>query len=434
MELPGHVATIGRDPSSDLVLNDPKCSRRHAVIESSADGITVRDSGSANGIFVNGRKSERSRLREGDAIKLGDVVVTLLPDPAAGTVVMADLESLGLRAPAGREPDAERTIPEVPSSELPAPVVRPAVSTFAAVNAPAADAPADGAERPSPGASPTRPLTVAVLAGLWALSVPLYVVAGFALAWQMRGVGRAATAIAFLALALVAAVMAVGLWQGRRWSHQVQIAVAALGLFLCPFTVASIAVLVYMLRPSVRWHFSGRAGRAPEGGQSEPLFAGALLAAVVLGVLLTGGLTLLARTGWTGTRAFRRTPGEEAVALEQLKAVAAAEDAFHSVCNTGYGDLLALREPASVIADYPADGPAFLRGPSFDEAEREGYRYSLTVSQEMPAASGCPTRRFRHFVYSATPLGAGRSLAVSSDGVVRAAEGRAATPDDAPAE
>jgi hypothetical protein len=296
------------------------------------------------------------------------------------------------------------------------------------------NAPVDGAEGPSPGPSPTRPLTVALLAGLWALSAPLYVITGFALAWQMRGAGRAATAVAGLALAVVAAVMAVGLWQGRRWSHHVQLAVAVLGLFLCPFTLASIAVLVYMLRPSVRWHFSSRSGPEPEGGKSEPVFAGALLAAVVLGVLLTGGLTLLARTGWTGNHAFRRTPGEEGVALDQLKAVAAAEDAFHSVCNTGYGDLKALREPASVIADYPADGPAFLRGPSFDEAERDGYRYALTVSQEMPAVSGCPTRRFRHFVYSATPLGAGRSLAVSSDGVVRAAEGRAATPDDAPAE
>ena len=48
------MATVGRDPSSDLVLNDPKCSRRHAVIEAGAEGITIRDSGSANGVFVNG--------------------------------------------------------------------------------------------------------------------------------------------------------------------------------------------------------------------------------------------------------------------------------------------------------------------------------------------------------------------------------------------
>ena len=91
------MATVGRDPSSDLVLNDPKCSRRHAVIESSGDGITVRDSGSANGVFVNGRKTERLRLREGDVIKLGDVVVTLLPDPMSGTLVVEDFDGRAAR-------------------------------------------------------------------------------------------------------------------------------------------------------------------------------------------------------------------------------------------------------------------------------------------------------------------------------------------------
>ena len=123
-----------------------------------------------------------------------------------------------------------------------------------------------------------------------------------------------------------------------------------------------------------------------------------------------------------------RTPAEERSAVAQLTAMAAAEDAFHSVCNTGYGDLEALRQPATVIPDYPADGPAFLRGPAFETAERDGYRYTLTVEDEMPPAAGCPTRRFRRFLYTATPLGAGRWLAVGPDGVVRAAEGRARRP------
>ena len=33
VELEGTVAILGRDPSCDLVLNDVKCSRRHAVVE-----------------------------------------------------------------------------------------------------------------------------------------------------------------------------------------------------------------------------------------------------------------------------------------------------------------------------------------------------------------------------------------------------------------
>ena len=119
------------------------------------------------------------------------------------------------------------------------------------------------------------------------------------------------------------------------------------------------------------------------------MFAGALVAAVVLGVLLTAGLTLLARTARTvagarGGRMLVRTPAEERRASAQLTALAAAEDAFHSVCNTGYGDLEGLLQPGTVITDYPADGPAFLRGPAFETAERDGYRYTLTVEDEMP--------------------------------------------------
>ena len=32
VELPGSVVVIGRDPGCDVVLSDPKCARRHAVL------------------------------------------------------------------------------------------------------------------------------------------------------------------------------------------------------------------------------------------------------------------------------------------------------------------------------------------------------------------------------------------------------------------
>ena len=431
---------MGRDPSSDLVLNDPKCSRRHAVIESSGDGITVRDSGSANGVFVNGRKTERSRLREGDVLKLGDVVVTLLPDPMSGTVMM--LEDFDGRAARGHNGlDAEATAPDVPESALPAAAGRrpPLTGAFRPVEDRPVEAPAEGPGTFASGRRP-RPLTVTVLFVLWTLSVPLYLLAGIALALATHGTGRAALIAAGLAMASLSLAMAFGLWHGRRWAWVAQITVAAIGVFVCPFTLASIAVLVYMLRPAVQWHFSGRGHSEPESaGQGEAMFAGALVAAVILGVLLTAALTVMARTAWTGagahgSRMFVRTPAEEKLATAQLAALAAAEDAFHSVCNTGYGELQGLLHPGTVIADYPADGPAFLRGPAFENAERDGYRYTLTVEEEMPPTAGCPTRRFRRFLYAATPLGAGRSLAVGPDGVIRAAQGRPAHLDDPPAQ
>jgi hypothetical protein len=437
VDFPGSVATVGRDPSSDLVLNDPKCSRRHAVIEAGADGITIRDSGSANGVFVNGKKTERSRIREGDVVKLGDVVVTVLPEALSGTVVVEDFEGLAAR----RLLDAEVTAPDIPESALPAAAARrpPLTGSFRSADEVRRGEPLEGPGTFSGGQRP-RPLTVTVLVALWALSVALYFVAPTALAFATPGAGRATLLVAGVALAALSGVMAFGLWQGRRWAWVLQVAVAAIGIFVCPFTLASIAVLIYMLRPAVQWHFSDRQRPQPESaGQGEAMFAGALVAAVVLGVLLTAALTVLARTARTvagarGGRMLVRTPAPERIASEQLRALAAAEDAFHSVCNTGYGDLQGLLRPGTVIADYPPDGPAFLRGPDFETAERNGYRYTLTVEDEMPPTPGCPTRRFRRFLYTATPLGAGRSLAVGPDGVLHAAEGRPAHLDDPPAE
>ena len=47
-----NITTIGRDPESDIWLNDPTISRRHAVIHRHGGRFLVRDSGSTNGTFI----------------------------------------------------------------------------------------------------------------------------------------------------------------------------------------------------------------------------------------------------------------------------------------------------------------------------------------------------------------------------------------------
>ena len=52
----GREITIGRDASCDLVLTDKSVSREHARIGMvNGEGIVIRDLGSANGTFVDGR-------------------------------------------------------------------------------------------------------------------------------------------------------------------------------------------------------------------------------------------------------------------------------------------------------------------------------------------------------------------------------------------
>lgn len=63
--------TIGRDPESDIFLNDMTVSRAHAVLETGAGRVGVRDAGSLNGTYVNGICADSAELRDGDILQVG---------------------------------------------------------------------------------------------------------------------------------------------------------------------------------------------------------------------------------------------------------------------------------------------------------------------------------------------------------------------------
>jgi pSer/pThr/pTyr-binding forkhead associated (FHA) protein len=62
---------IGRDPQSDIFLNDMTVSRAHAVLESRGGEVSVRDVGSLNGTYVNGACADRAVLTDGDIVQIG---------------------------------------------------------------------------------------------------------------------------------------------------------------------------------------------------------------------------------------------------------------------------------------------------------------------------------------------------------------------------
>jgi len=291
VETAGNVAVIGRDPTCDLVLNDPKSSRRHAVVESGPGGLVIRDTGSANGISVNGKKTDRAVLKVGDVFRIGDVDITVLPAHDSGTLVMDDD---GPGSMSGGPAQNTATLP--PLESFPDPP-RPATSAKLAAPLPIARAetsPGVAAWSPEP-----RPLTVTVLAVLWVLSIPFHILTGFALARSGPGSDGLILSALLVVLAVVAVLMAYGLWYARSWARPAQIGLAALGILNCPFALASIAALAYMLRAPARRYFA-HAGGDTTADQSEAVFAAALVAAVVLGGLITAGLTIVARTARTG--------------------------------------------------------------------------------------------------------------------------------------
>ena len=70
---------IGRELKNDLILDDPRVSRYHAVAHKTAEGVTFRDLGSGNGVFVNGQRiapNVNIKLTENTQIKLGSCTLT----------------------------------------------------------------------------------------------------------------------------------------------------------------------------------------------------------------------------------------------------------------------------------------------------------------------------------------------------------------------
>lgn len=63
--------TAGRNPDSDVFLDDVTVSRKHVEIERRAGEFFVRDLGSLNGTYVNAERVEETKLATGDEIQIG---------------------------------------------------------------------------------------------------------------------------------------------------------------------------------------------------------------------------------------------------------------------------------------------------------------------------------------------------------------------------
>jgi hypothetical protein len=76
LALPMGGGLVGRSRDCDVVLEDTGVSRRHAELRPTAEGWTVKDLGSTNGVRVNGRPVRGAHaLEPGDRIELGSTEI-----------------------------------------------------------------------------------------------------------------------------------------------------------------------------------------------------------------------------------------------------------------------------------------------------------------------------------------------------------------------
>jgi type II secretory pathway predicted ATPase ExeA/pSer/pThr/pTyr-binding forkhead associated (FHA) protein len=62
---------IGRSPDNEIYIKSKFVSRHHAQIISDADGCTIEDLNSTNGVFLGEKQVKKYKLRDGDVISVG---------------------------------------------------------------------------------------------------------------------------------------------------------------------------------------------------------------------------------------------------------------------------------------------------------------------------------------------------------------------------
>lgn len=121
--------TAGRDPVSDIILNDPEVSRQHARFTQTEGGYQVQDLGSTNGTFVNGERleSEPVDLQPGYTVSMGSGITLLYEEVPTGDALAATMidqggfgSFSGAAEDAGDLPDFDDE-PKVPSDWEPDP-------------------------------------------------------------------------------------------------------------------------------------------------------------------------------------------------------------------------------------------------------------------------------------------------------------------------
>ena len=70
--------SVGREQDNDVVLCNNKVSRKHAEIVFNGSAFEIVDNHSTNKVIVNGLFVERTILKSGDIIGLGETVITFM--------------------------------------------------------------------------------------------------------------------------------------------------------------------------------------------------------------------------------------------------------------------------------------------------------------------------------------------------------------------
>ncbi len=90
--LSAEKTVLGRRPDCGLRIPTRDVSRQHCALHIQGNSLIVKDLGSSNGTYVNGRRVAETKLRAGDRLQVGPVVFVVQVDGKPAKITPADAQ------------------------------------------------------------------------------------------------------------------------------------------------------------------------------------------------------------------------------------------------------------------------------------------------------------------------------------------------------
>ena len=119
--LPSSITVIGRRHDCDLRIPLMPVSRRHCQLSLNNETLNIRDLGSRNGTYLNGKRVDKATVQPGDYIKIGPLTFALQINGQPKEIVPPKHPLLPSQEGAGapKPPQPEKPKTEAAEKELP---------------------------------------------------------------------------------------------------------------------------------------------------------------------------------------------------------------------------------------------------------------------------------------------------------------------------
>ncbi|MEV0371672.1 FHA domain-containing protein [Streptomyces sp. NPDC050636] len=121
---PHRTYHVGRDPSSEVVLDDARVSWHHAVLRTTAGHWMVEDEGSTNGTYTDGHRVQQTDVGPGSVIRFGNpadgpcAVLSGAPQPAETATHQPSAVAYPAATRTFRQPSSVRPLPAARTTRI----------------------------------------------------------------------------------------------------------------------------------------------------------------------------------------------------------------------------------------------------------------------------------------------------------------------------